>query len=66
MASVCNIVIGYVMAEIVGAVWWPKKSCKLSLKYEINNENNFAVVATFVERSRKMWKVNDDEKDKFC
>jgi len=36
----------------VGAVWWLKKRCKLSLKYEINNENNFAVVATFVKRSR--------------
>jgi len=35
-----------------GAVWRPKKSCKLSLKYEINNENNIAVVATFGRRSR--------------
>jgi len=35
-----------------GAVWGPKKSCKLSLKYEINNENNFAVVDTFGRRSR--------------
>jgi len=36
----------------VGVVWWPKKRCKLSLKYEIKNENNFAVFATFVKRSR--------------
>jgi len=41
-----------VTLRFVGAVWWPKKSCKLSLKYEINNENNFAVTATFVKRSR--------------
>ena len=45
----------------VGAVWRPKKGCKckLFLKYEMNNENNFAVVATFVKRSRKIWNVND-------
>jgi len=41
------------LVSIVGAVWWPKKSCKLSSKYEINNENNFAVVATLGNRSRK-------------
>ena len=35
-----------------GAVWWPKKSCKLSSNYEINNENKFAVLATFGKRSR--------------
>jgi len=36
----------------VGAVWRPKKGCELSLKYDINNEKNFAAVAIFVERSR--------------
>jgi len=57
--SVTSCGIGWVFAlnvalrfATVGAVWWPKKRCELSLKYEINNENNFAVVATFVKRSR--------------
>jgi len=47
-------------------VWWPKKSCKLSLKYEINNENNFAVVATFgkeVVTKCYRWRK---KVDKFC
>ena len=60
----CNTVIAIWGADVVfvqtvaflftkaGAVWWPKKRCKLYLKYEINNENNFAVVATFGRRSR--------------
>jgi len=38
----------------VGAVWRPKIGCELSLKYEINIENNFAMAATLVKRSRKI------------
>jgi len=38
----------------VGAVWRPKKGSEISLKYEINIENNFAMAATLVKRSRKM------------
>jgi len=45
-----------------GAVWRSNKGCELSLKYEINIENNFAMTATFVKRSRKIWNVNDDVK----
>jgi len=48
----------------VGAVWRPKKGSEISLKYEINIENNFAMAATLVKRSRKMWNVNDDVKRK--
>jgi len=36
----------------VGGEPWPKQGCELSLKYEINNENNFAMAATLVKRSR--------------
>ena len=38
----------------VGAVWRPKIVCELSLKYEINVENNFTMAATLVKRSRKI------------